>query len=248
MTRVARSGARIAAAALASAALLLTGCSADEPVEKVARQQSKPSASAAPKQTAATRAAAAKLVGRLGLAEDDVASGFKVKLIRGGDRVEGEVTLHNCGYRFTTEKHRVARRQVDLVHPAGHRVGAQSEVVAHDTEARAARAMDELRASFAECRRGVYYDSPERMPDVRYLSFSSALDGTLPAKDNLVAQATISVRGRAGKAYGVQTYQRHGRVLSAVYVLAGQPFKQRDLGIVRLLAETTGKRLVEAKG
>ena len=61
--------------------------------------------------TSATPAGLGSALTRIALRKGDLATGYTLRLIPGGDTVRGEVTLDNCGFNFTTEAHRVARRQ-----------------------------------------------------------------------------------------------------------------------------------------
>src|SRR5689334_25343281 len=67
------------------------------------------------------------------LSDADVSANFQVALIDAGDEVEDQVTLDNCEYTFTSEKHRVARRQVDIRLTSGLSTGLFNEVVAYDS-------------------------------------------------------------------------------------------------------------------
>jgi len=57
----------------------------------------------------ATAAALGSTLERIALQAGDLATGYKLQLMPGGDKVAGQVTLDNCGFDFTTEAHRVAR-------------------------------------------------------------------------------------------------------------------------------------------
>jgi hypothetical protein len=44
---------------------------------------------------------------RIGVSQKDLLKNYKVELSDNGDKVKGETTLNWCGYRFTTEQHRI---------------------------------------------------------------------------------------------------------------------------------------------
>jgi hypothetical protein len=52
-------------------------------------------------------------------------------MMPGGDEVDGEVTLDNCGYDFSTAALRRARRQYLITPPDDGHFGFSNEVVAY---------------------------------------------------------------------------------------------------------------------
>ena len=61
----------------------------------------------------------ATIVTTVAMTNKDLTNGYKAVLVPGGAAVKGQVTLDLCGYRFTSESHRVARRQVGVVNAKG---------------------------------------------------------------------------------------------------------------------------------
>lgn len=155
-------------------ALTLAGCGSASPTAAT-------SSTPPPKVTTSP----ANLVAQVGLTNKDLANGFTVKLMDGGDQVAGQVTLDNCGYAFTTETHRVARRQVTLITDKGQPSGASNEVVAYDSPQSATQALTQFRASVKGCPKGKFEKSTVAgVPDLRYVVSTVTQSASLPVKDN----------------------------------------------------------------
>jgi hypothetical protein len=226
------------AAAAAALALGLAGCGSSSG-PPAATQVAAPATS-----TPAAAPSPAAVVTRVSLVAGDLATGYTVKLIPGGDQVQGQVTLDNCGYTFTTEAHRVARRQVAIFSPTGARVGAANEVVAYDSPAQAAKALTEFRASVQRCPKGVFEQSTVAgTPDLRYDASTIATVPGLPVQDNAVATIAVTAKGSGQRLYGVLIFQRQGSVLDGVYLQSPTKPTAADIAAVRALAAITGKRL-----
>src|SRR6185437_13940155 len=88
---------------------------------------------------------------KMALRTGDFQTGYTMKLIDGGDQVAGQVTLDNCGFTFSTEAHRVARREYGLVDSDDDPVGLSNELVAYDTTEEATKALAEWHASSINC-------------------------------------------------------------------------------------------------
>jgi hypothetical protein len=188
------------------------------------------------------------VVEHVGLAETDLQGGYTVKLMPSGDQVVGQVTLDNCGYTFTTEAHRVARRQVNLVDPTGQPTGVSNEVVAYDNEASAARALDEFRASVTRCPKGVYVPSSVAgVPPLRYEQTKLTAVPSLPVKDNAMATLAVTPKGETQRAYLVAVFERRGAVLDATYLQPSSAAPTADdIAGLLALAATTGSRLASS--
>jgi hypothetical protein len=220
--------------------LLVAGCGGSSAVQHSAPLKTTTLPTASP----ADAPSAADLVTRVGLFTRDLANGYQVRLIPGGDRVTGQVTLHDCGYDFTTEKDRVARRQTAIVTAAGVQSGLSNEVVAYDTRAHAAEALRQFRTSVKHCPKNVFEDSGNTGgPDVRYDVSSIGRDVSLPVKDNAVARFVVTFKGVKGQVHGSFILQRQGTVLDAVYLQTRTNPTASDLSVLRSLAQTTGVRL-----
>ncbi len=185
-----------------------------------------------------------ELVTKVLLINGDLATGYATRLVPGGRKVRGEVTLTNCGYRFTTEKYRVARRQV-VVMKGTTSVGLSNEVVAYDTGAHAALALAQLRRSVRGCTVGMYITSEVKgVPDIRY-DVSRVTSGLthLPVADNAVVSLKEKPRGTAKPFFQVIVAQRAGRVLNLMYLGTRTAPADAALNTVGALAVVTGQRL-----
>ena len=203
-----------------------------------------PSVDLPPTMTPTVPLSPAALVARVVAADGDLGKGSRVKLIQGGDQVAGQVTLDNCGYHFTSEAHRVARRQVIVYGADGQRIGA-NEVVAYDSADQAAKALTQFRASVTGCPKNAFVHSTVAgVPDLRYAGVLTT-DPTLPVADNAVDTVTLTVKGSLKHQYGVLIFQRQGRVLDGVYLEAAAPLTASARAGLQKLAGFTGRRLAD---
>lgn len=183
------------------------------------------------------------LVTAVVLTRQDLTPGFKLRLYEQGDRVRGQVSLDFCGYRYTTEPHRAARRQVAVTDAAGKLTGSSNEVLAYDTAARAAKALEEYRAAVRGCPADHAVASPVAgAPLLRYRYTSLGSDAGLPVAQNTVVMATVFPKG-GGRLYFRVVLQRRGRVLDLHYLVSDTtPTRADQAGLLRLAA-ATGSRL-----
>jgi len=186
----------------------------------------------------------ASLVAQVGLKDADLANGFTVKLIPGGDQVSGQVTLDNCGYNFTTESHRVARRQVAMLDATGKDASASNEVVAYDSVEQATLALVELRASVAHCPKNIFVaGAVAGAPALRYDSSGLVTEPNLPVKDNTVLMERVTPKGSTKPLFTVFVVERQGAVVDATYVLSTTKPTADELTSIMVLSSVTGKRL-----
>jgi len=186
----------------------------------------------------------ASVVAQVGLKDTDLANGFTVKLIPSGDQVAGQVTLDNCGYKFTTESHRVARRQVAMLDSKGKDAGASNEVVAYDSVEQATKALVELRASVAHCPKNIFVKgSVNGAPALRYDSSGVVTEPNLPVKDNTVLMERVTPKGSTKPLFTVFVVERQGAVVDATYVLSSTKPTEEELTSIMVLSSVTGKRL-----
>jgi len=232
-------------AATASTALLLAfalaACSSSGAQPAAAPASTTPAASSTPTPSVSP----AQLVQQVGMSDSDLANGYTVKLIPGGDQVAGQVTLDYCAGHFSSEAHRLARRQVEVLTAAGAPIGVSNEVVAYDTPQAALLALAQLRTAVTHCPKTTYVagtvaGEPALRYDVSQLSGSSAL----PAKDNAIATSGVSAKGQKGELYNIEVFQVHGSVLDGVYASSDTKPTADDTAAVLHLAELTGQRLL----
>jgi hypothetical protein len=224
---------------LLAVALPVTGCGSSEGEAPIANP-------GAPKATgkAAAKLAPAALVKQVTLRNSDFKGGLKLKLTPGGDKVAGQITLNNCGDDFSTEAHRVARRQITLVSAKGEASGVSNEVAAYDRPAQAAKALKQYRKSVVGCRKNVYHKMKEPgVPDLRYEVNTLTKATGLPIKDNAVVTQRLAAKGVKQRLHLVLILQRHDAVLTAVYLQSVTKPTDADVASLHTLAVITGKRL-----
>ena len=194
-------------------------------------------------------ARAGRLVASIALTDRDLLKGYRVRPIEHGDEVQGQVTFDVCGHRFASETHRIARYQTDIVSGTGEAVGGSNEVVAYDSEAAAAAAVEEFRAAVRNCPKNTELPAGAGgSRPLRYLATSVRSEPGLPAKDNVVAVLTVQRTGSSAKIFTLVLLQRHGAVLDNLYINQPEPVTDADERTAVGVATPTGKRLVQLAG
>lgn len=170
--------------------------------------------------------------------------GLRVRLIKGGDRVRGQVTLDYCGSHFRSESRRLARRQVELVAPGGQDVGVGNEVVAYRDEGAAAAAIQELRSAVRACTPRVFHRSGvPAIPDLRYDASRQHRLAQLPVRDNVLVTAQLVSRdGR--RLYSLYLFQRAGAVLDALYLTSPVPPTGAEVLAFEAIAQVSARKLL----
>ena len=126
----------------------------------------------------------------IALKNTDLAHGYSLHLVPGGNKVAGQVTLDNCGYDFTTEAHRVARRQYRMLDSASADTGLEIELVAYDTAAYAAKAVAQWHTAATTCPDKPVHSTVAGEPDLAYKISLNKLDvATLPVKLNVALRS-----------------------------------------------------------
>jgi hypothetical protein len=173
-------------------------------------------------------------------------NGFHLKLIPHGDQVQGQVTLDNCGFDFTTEAHRVARRQYALVDSKSRGAGLSNELVAYDSPREAAKALAQWEDAAAHCPRTPVASTVAGVPKMveRILRNHRDLPSLLVRTNALTAES-YSVRGH-GTLYGITVVQVHGVLLDNIYLELNKPPTTQDIRVALREANITGQRLAEA--
>jgi hypothetical protein len=176
------------------------------------------------------------------LSQSDLSTGFTIKLIDGGDQVNGQITLDNCGFNFTTEANRVARRQYDIVDQTDQDTGVSNELVAYDSAASATLALSQWHQAAATCPKTPVHSTVAGEPDSTIVVTTNTLGNTtLPISTNSVIVESITAEGDTE--YFVAAIQIHGQFLDAVYDNVGDPPDADEMNGVLQLAATTGVRL-----
>jgi hypothetical protein len=176
------------------------------------------------------------------LSQSDLNTGFTIKLIDGGDQVTGQVTLDNCGFNFTTEANRVARRQYGIYDQTDQDTGVSNELVAYDSAASATLALSQWHQAAATCPKTPVHSTVAGEPDSTIVVTTNALGNTtLPISTNSVIVESVTADGDTE--YFVAAIQVHGQFLDAVYDNVGDPPDADEMNGVLQLAATTGARL-----
>ena len=187
----------------------------------------------------------AELVKQVSLRPADFPPRTKIRLYPAGDQVAGQVTLDFCGFHFTSDANRLVRRQVSVLFPKAGKVAYSNEVVAYDTDAHAAAALQELRNSVTTCPPYRFMRSNVKgVPPIRTVA-RQVTDKNLRVADNTVVTAKLTARvGHHNRSMRTVLYfQRQGAILSAIYFTTpGKPSKEQA-DMARFMAQTTGFRL-----
>lgn len=223
--------------------LALTSCSSGStftqaPADKTPQNATAPSATVPPDSKAQA------VVREVGLVASDLAVDGQVDLLPGGDQVEGQVTLDGCGYDFTTESLRVARRQVWIDSPGDDNASYSNEVVAYETPAAARLAFGQYKESALKCPPDAYMPSTvSGVPPLRSQLLSSVFNPSwLPVAPSIgTLQRVTTESGEV--AYAAYLFQQHGVILDAHYLLTlKMPTKAQRAELISQ-AKATGTRL-----
>jgi hypothetical protein len=173
-------------------------------------------------------------------------AGMQLRLPTDGDKLTVG-SLDNCGYRFVTEKFRLARRQVAVVDAAGRDVGVSHEVIVYASPAHASEAFREWRSSVNGCRKGTVFRSPvPGSPRIRLDAASTAADSTLPVAQNLVTRTSATILSASRpRLHGITLLQLQGTVLDVVRVRSATPLTVSKIKAGVALAAAAGHRLAE---
>jgi hypothetical protein len=244
---------------LTLSALALAGCSSSDSTESAdpaPRAPTTPTSAGAPTTATTptttpsevaeptTPADLQELVERVAFKQSDLRGGGTVKLMPYGDQVVGFVTLDNCGFTFTTEAARTARRQVVITLDGKKDARYSNEVVTYPDEVTATRAIDEERQSVRDCDGSVF--RPARVGgSYRYetLAFVEHA-GQFPVDDAM--SLTERVTAEDGTVfYGLAIFLHAGTVLDAHYF--GSPHKptRKQIATLAEQAMVTATRLAD---
>jgi hypothetical protein len=166
------------------------------------------------------RAAAAlspeKKVDRVVLRAAQVGPGSITREIPGGRDVKGQITLDLCGYRFRSEKLRVARVQLSWISNTGGPPFLSNEVVAYKPGG-AAKAIKELRTAIATCPKGFVKSTVLGAGLIRNKFNRIRGHGFLPGTVGVIDHITEKTKGKTLRFDSLLVYQERGNVLSGVY-------------------------------
>lgn len=184
------------------------------------------------------------LIKQIALKNADFTDGRTVALMTHGNRVHGQPTLGDCGFNFTTEKHRVARHQTLVVPTSARRWLDSNETVAYESSHFAAKALRQLRKAIKQCPMHVYLPSVVAgQPASRYDVAKVHASRQLPVADNAVVTLKLRTKGKSKSYWAVLIFQRHGTVLDAMYGESRKKPTKAKVAALRSLAQITGSRL-----
>jgi hypothetical protein len=192
-----------------------------------------------------TDPAMAAILGQVIVQDGDLTgSGLTINPATGDGQVTGQVTLANCGHRFVSEKHRVARHKVTLANVSGTDAGLANEVVAYKSAGRAEEALREWRDSVTTCRKGTLIQQPETgTTRIRYDSEATASDKTLPIAANTVTTVTTTAVTNQAKRYQMIVLQQQGAVITIVWLSGATSLPRDRIDQAMSVASATGHRL-----
>ncbi len=180
------------------------------------------------------------LLETIAIQDRDFPADYTVQLAPAGDQVHGQATLDNCNYRFTTEAHRVARREYMVIDASGRNTGVGNELVAYDSAAQAARAVAQWHQAAAGCPRGPVR-SAGTVAVVR-VSRNEIRLAALPNATNALTVESATVTGK-GRAYTIVVLQVRGRILDAIFVVDTNRPTSHDVDNAVRMAALAGRRL-----
>lgn len=200
-----------------------------------------PVPSSSPTAGPVTPAQAAKVIEQIRLTTGDFNNKLSVTLVKNGTSLS-ERTLDVCNSKFSTEKHRIVRRQY-MVTDQGHDVGVSNEVVAYDSPAQAQLAVQQAYEAAAHCPKTTKLNVGGSTITARIrVSLNKKNVSELPVTDN--NEQVVAATNQTGKTlYGISVYEVQGRYLDATYVLQFSQPTQTDMSATVRLATVTGKRL-----
>jgi hypothetical protein len=211
-----------------------------------------PAAGAVAATTSGPNAEPARIVSKLtkiALRSSDFRPGNTISLTPDGDQVAGQVTLDNCGFDFTTEAHRVARRQYLLANSAGQNVGLSNELVAYDSPHQAALALRQWYKAAAHCPSHAVRSAVVGVPSLKVRVSQDVRHRTgLPNKLNVITAEKARTTDAAGldgqhTLFNISILQVRGRILDAVYVTEARQLTHDEVAIALHMADVTGRRL-----
>jgi hypothetical protein len=156
----------------------------------------------------------------------------------------GSTSMGLCGARFTSEAHRLARRDVSFADFQGNVTGAQEETTVYAGSAWAAKAMAEWRKAAAGCNQKVFkvYAETGKTP-ARYSSMVTRPVTGLPAKNSI--QTTFRLETKGGHpSYGLVILQQQGNTIDAMVLVYADGTDPAAISAVNGFAQISGAKLV----
>lgn len=160
---------------------------------------------------------AVKPVTEIALRASEVGPGYRARVIPGGRKVKGQVTLDLCGFRYPSDALRTSRIQMVYQHPRDPLI-LSNEVVRYRGNG-ARQAIGELEWAVAHCPKG---NSLSRIYDPRLGLLSVAVANHFSATQKNGKRVRVGV---------VMVYMVQGNTLSAVYVYRGTTASRKRFGL-----------------
>jgi len=183
-----------------------------------------------------------RLVAEVGFRQSDLRGGGRVELRPHGDQVDGFASLDNCGFDFTTEVARTARRQVDITLAHAKAASYSNEVVAYPDEATAALAVDQMRQSVRSCD-GSVFQTARTGGRYRYetLAFVEHAGG-FPVDDAMSLTERVTAEDGT-EIYYLAVFLHAGTLLDAHYFGSPQQPTRKEIATLTAQAMVTADRL-----
>jgi hypothetical protein len=159
---------------------------------------------------------AVRPVTELALRASEVGPGYRGRVIPGGRKVKGQVTLDLCGFRYPSDALRASRIQMLYQHPREVLVLSNEVVRYRGTGAQ--QALSELEFALTRC------VSPWKVTRVRDPRL-------LPSSVAVVARISGTRNGKPVVDEVLFVYQVRGNVLSAVYAYRGTSAARKRFGL-----------------
>jgi hypothetical protein len=158
-----------------------------------------------------------------------VGEGFVAKPIRGGGKVQGQVTIDLCGFRFASEQRRRARLQLAYIRRDSN-LAVSNEVVSYRAGG-TALALREVDRAVRTCPPREVPSRVSGVPPLRYTfaRLSTSGTGLLAGAIALRITVTGTVNGKRLSETSFGIYQRYRNLLSGIYVYGGSVSERRVL-------------------
>jgi Protein of unknown function (DUF2510) len=155
----------------------------------------------------------------------------------------GSTSLSLCGAKFTSEAHRLARRNVSFSDFQGNVTGAQEVTTVYAGQVWAARAMAEWRKAVAGCNQRVskVYAETGKTP-ARYSSLVTRPVTGLPTGNSSQTMFRVDVKGSRSY-YGLVILQQQGNTIDAMVLSYTDPTDQAAVSAVTGFAQISGAKL-----
>jgi hypothetical protein len=177
------------------------------------------------------------------LTNADVQSAYEVKVQPGGASLKGDPTLDGgCGYHFTSEAHRIARREYGIYDRKTHQqISLTNDIAAYDTHADALEALSQWEIAANTCP-----DTPQHIDGTKLITTTLhevANSDALPIPDNALTYQAVTNPTTSQVYYVIFCIQVKGRFLDVIGEIQAKAQSVQDLDAFSLFAIKAGRRL-----